>query len=87
MTSQVWNEWSKEKYDIKDVKAALDVAIKEGEMGWPTIKDVYDRMQKNRMDSIGRFQLSDSERECIEKALYFIHVTAKEDLIFHSRHF
>jgi len=61
----------KEEYSIEDVKVALNTAKKEGEMGWPSIEDVYDRMESNSMDKIGRFQLSESERECIEKALYF----------------
>jgi len=60
-----------EEYSIEDVKVALDTARQEGEMGLPSIEDVYDRMQKNRLNTIGRFQLSESERECIEKALYF----------------
>lgn len=76
----LWNEWMKEEYTIEDVKTALDIARKEGEMGWPSIEDVHDRMQKNRMESIGRFQLSESERECIEKALYFLHMGDDNDI-------
>ena len=69
--SPLWKEWVTEEYTIEDVKTALDTARQEGEMGFPSIEDVYDRMQKNRLNTIGRFQLSESERECIEKALYF----------------
>lgn len=71
----LWNKWMKEEYTLEDVKTALDTAKKEGGMGWPSIEVAYDRMQKNRMETIGRFQLSESERECIERALYFFNVT------------
>jgi len=78
--SSLWNEWMKKEYSIEDVKIALDTAKKEGEMGWPSIEDVYNRMQNNGVDKIGRFQISESERECIEKALYFIRFNTKKYL-------
>ena len=71
----VWNGWRKLEYSKEDVQHSLDIAKTVGEMGWPTIQDVFDRMESNRMDSIGRFQLSESERECIEKAMYALHST------------
>lgn len=76
----LWNDWIKKEYSIEDVKIALDTAKKEGEMGWPLIEDACNRMESNGMDTIDRFQLSESERECIEKALYFIHSKSVKSL-------
>lgn len=70
---EMWNEWCKESYSLEDVQASLDLAKIVGEMGWPTIQDVFDRMKMHHVDSIDRFKLSESERECIEKAMYSIH--------------
>lgn len=69
----VWNDWSKERYTFDEIQASLDIAKIVGEMGWPSIQDVLDRMKMHHMDSIDRFKLSESERECIEKAMYSIH--------------
>ena len=69
----VWNDWSKERYTLREIQASLDIAKIVGEMGWPSIQDVHDRMEKNHMSSIGRFQLSGSERDCVEKAMFCIH--------------
>jgi hypothetical protein len=70
---EMWNEWRKLGYSIGEIRDALNIAKKEGEMGWPTIEDVYNRMNNNHVESVGRFQLSGSELDCIEKALFFIH--------------
>jgi len=70
---ELWNEWCKKSYSLEDIQASLDLAKIVGEMGWPTIQDVFDRMKMHHMDSIDRFKLSGSERECIEKAMYSIH--------------
>lgn len=69
----LWNEWCKKSYSLEDVRASLGLAKIVGEMGWPTIQDVLDRMKMHHMESIDRFKLSESERECIEKAMYSIH--------------
>jgi uncharacterized protein YqeY len=71
----MWNDWCKREYTIKEIQASMDIAFVVGEMGWPSIHDVLDRMVKNRMESIGRFQLSESERDCVEKAMYYIRST------------
>lgn len=73
MSKEIWNEWIKEVYSIEDIKKSLDIALKVGEMGWPTIKDVYNRMKLHSVDKISRFAMSGSEKECVEKAMYHIH--------------
>ena len=69
----IWNEWRKLGYSMEEIQDALETAKKEGGMGWPTIEDVYNRMKNNQVESIGRFQLSGSELDCIEKAMFFIY--------------
>lgn len=73
MRKEIWNEWSKEVYSIKKIKSSFDIALKVGEMGWPMIKDVHDRMKLHGVDKISRFAMSGSERECVEKAMFYIH--------------
>lgn len=69
---EIWNEWSKEVYSIEEIKSSFDIALKVGEMGWPTIKEIHDRMKLHGIDKISRWKMSESERECVEKAMFYM---------------
>lgn len=70
---KIWNEWIKEEYSIVDIQLSYDSDITIGGMGWLTIKDVLDRMERLGMTTINRSRMRESERECVEKAMYHIY--------------